>query len=315
MVHKAGAVKTHQCLQTKRVQLLYGLTGNADQCCVLGIDKAVVDCFCDYELELFTALVQQSGISIERIVLAEQVAQSKLAAEAERLRNSVLASISHDLLTPLVGIIGGLSCLVEQPQNYDQQTSHELLMVALQNSQHLHRFVENLLRITKIESGGLPVKIECNDLAEIVNHAISRLSPQLSGFDVVVAIADTVPMVMADFSLLDQSIYNLLDNASKYAPSGTAITITATAEDGRVWLDIADQGPGVPLEMADAIFNKFTRLSSGNSHPMGSGLGLLICRGFIEAMGGTIAVLPQDPGQGACFRITLQAAGMWFPLD
>ena len=257
------------------------------------------------DLRLLSSLADQSAVAIERILLSETMSKVKLQAETEKLRNSVLASISHDLRTPLVSIIGGLSSLQSFDGDYKQAACQELLDVALDDAQRLHRFVENLLNITKLESGGLRVKTEPNDIEEIIRRAVVRAQGQLQHHHVSLHIPPTLPMGLVDFVLLEQTMFNLVENAAKYAPPHSTIQIITKSDNKNIIIEILDQGPGIPPLQVESIFNKFTRLKAGDHQPAGTGLGLLICRGFVEAMNGQIFAANRTDGQGAVFRITL----------
>ena len=250
---------------------------------MLVLGQRTPDEWSEDELRLLSSLANQSAVAIERILLAEDMTKVKLQAETEKLRNSVLASISHDLRTPLVGIIGGLTSLKSAGGDYNQAACQELLTVALDDAQRLHRFVENLLNLTKLESGGLRVKTEPNDIEEIIRRAVTRAQGQLPSHHVVLQIPPTLPMGLVDFVLLEQAMFNLVENATKYTPANSTIQIAAESVNGTIIIEVMDEGPGIPPSQVHNIFNKFTRRTAGDHQPAGTGLGLLICRGFIEA--------------------------------
>ncbi len=262
------------------------------------------------ERRLLDALSDQAAVAIERARLADDVDRVRLQAETERLRNALLTSISHDLRTPLASIIGGLSSLKSYGETYDARTRFDLVSTAHDEAERLNRFVGNLLDMTRLEAGAIRPRLEAIDAGEVVGVALGRARPLLQRHAVEVDLPEDLPMVMADFVLLEQVFFNLLDNAAKYTPVDTAIRIVGCGAGGTVTLEIIDEGAGIPARSADAIFEKFTRLEAGDRTRAGTGLGLAICRGFAESMGGTVTVGNRQDRSGAVFTIMLTAASM-----
>jgi len=162
--------------------------------------------------------------------------------------------------------------------------------------------------MTRLESGGLTVKLEPTDAGEAVGLAIDRARPLLADHRVDIDLSPELPLVKADLVLLEQVVFNLLDNAAKYTPKGTIIRVAGRAEGDMVVFDVIDEGAGIPAASLEAIFNKFTRLQAEDRTRAGTGLGLPICRGFITAMGGTIAAANRQDRSGAIFTIRLAQA-------
>jgi two-component system sensor histidine kinase KdpD len=264
------------------------------------------------ERRLLDALLDQAAVAIERVRLAEDVDQARLQAETERLRNALLTSVSHDLRTPLSTIIGALSGLKSFGETYDPATRAELIASAQDEAERLNRFVGNLLDMTRLESGGLTVKLEPIDTGDAVGVAIDRARPLLVHHRTKIDLKPDLPMVQADMVLLEQVIFNLLDNAAKYTPRGTTIRLAGRVEDaaGGPWvvIEVVDEGAGIPEASLEAIFNKFTRLEAEDRTRAGTGLGLPICRGFVTAMGGTIVAANRQDRSGAIFTIRLAKA-------
>lgn len=254
---------------------------------------------------LLDALLDQAAVAIERVRLVRVLDQARLESETERLRSAMLTSLSHDLRTPLAAIIGAVSSLKSRAVagNGGDDT---LLDTLHGEAERMGRFVRNLLDMTRLEAGALELKREPIDLADVVSGAVRRASPILVGHKVEVSIPDDFPLVRGDHLLLEQVLFNLLDNAGKYAPTGSVITIQAHRQAAHVRITVADAGPGIPQELWDKIFDKFYRIQARDHQQAGTGLGLAICRGFVEAMGGTITVRNgNDDQSGACFDITL----------
>jgi two-component system sensor histidine kinase KdpD len=260
------------------------------------------------ERRLLDALLDQAAVAIERAGLADAVDRVRLQAETERLRNALLTSISHDLRTPLASIIGGLSSLKAYGESYDARTRSDLIATAHDEAERLNRFVGNLLDMTRLEAGAVQPRLEPTDISEVAGVAIGRARPLLGRREVEVDLPDDLPMAMADFVLLEQVFFNLLDNAVKYTPPGSRIRIAGRAEAPRVVIQVIDEGVGIPEQSAETIFDKFTRLEAGDRKRAGTGLGLAICRGFVQAMGGTVTAGSRVDRSGAVFTISLLAA-------
>jgi two-component system sensor histidine kinase KdpD len=282
---------------------------------VVGINRERPALLSPDERRLLDALLDQAAVAIERVRLAEDVDQVRLQAETERLRNALLTSVSHDLRTPLATIIGALTSLKSFGETYDAQTRSELVSSAQDEAERLNRFVGNLLDMTRLESGGISVKLEPIDLGDAIGVALNRARPMLAAHKTEVELAADLPMVKADFVLLEQVIFNLIDNAAKYTPPGTPISITGNVDGDSVVIAVIDQGAGIPPESLEAIFNKFTRLQAGDRKGAGTGLGLAICRGFVEAMGGTIVAGNRQDRSGAVFTIRLTKAQAYSDLE
>lgn len=254
---------------------------------------------------LFEALADQAAIAIERVQLVDDVEQAKLAAEADKLRSALLTSISHDLKTPLAGIMGAATTLRDYSTLLPEEDRAELLSTLVEQSERLNRFIANLLNMTRIESGAVELNLSPHYIGDIVGAALHRAAKILARHKVHVTVPADLPMVRLDAVLLEQVLFNLFDNAAKYAPEGSEIGIAAHAGGGRIVLEIGDRGPGVPQADLERVFDTFYRVSKGDHVQAGTGLGLSIARGFTEAMGGTIRASNRADGPGACFTITL----------
>jgi two-component system sensor histidine kinase KdpD len=275
---------------------------------VVGIIREKPTLLSPDERRLLDALLDQAAVAIERVRLAEDVDQVRLQAETERLRNALLTSVSHDLRTPLSTIIGALSGLRSFGDTYDPATRADLLASAHDEAERLNRFVGNLLDMTRLESGGLTVKLEPIDVGDAIGVAVDRARPLLAHHRTDIDLAPDMPMVKADFALLEQVIFNLVDNAAKYTPDGTTIRVRGRADAGAAVIEVIDEGAGIPEQSLEAIFNKFTRLEAEDRTRAGTGLGLPICRGFVTAMGGTIVAANRQDRAGAVFTIRLAVA-------
>ncbi len=254
---------------------------------------------------LLDALSDQAAIAIERINLAQDIELARLAAETDRLRSALLTSISHDLRTPLASILGSASSLAIPGQTFDASLQKVLIATILEESERLNRFIDNLLDMTRLESGPLRPKTSLTDVSDVIGTTLERARKILDNHQVVIDLAPDLPMLDIDPVLMEQVLFNLLDNAAKYAPPGSRIDIRALRDDGFVFLQVLDEGDGVPETEAERIFDKFYRIRRSDRQRAGTGLGLPICRGFIEAMNGTIEAGNRTDKTGAVFTIKL----------
>jgi two-component system sensor histidine kinase KdpD len=258
---------------------------------------------------LLDALADQAAIAIERINLAEDVDRTRVVAETERLRAALLTSISHDLRTPLAAIIGSLTSLRGYGKTYDERTREELLATIQAEAERLNRFIGNLLDMTRLESGAIEIKPEVVDIGEIIGTALERAAKMLADHEVKVDIEQDLPMLRLDYLLFEQVLFNLLDNAAKYAPPGSLVQLRARREGVAVVVEVIDEGPGIPSADLERIFDKFYRVYAQDRQRAGTGLGLAIGRGFVEALGGTIHAGNRSDRSGAVFTIRLPIRG------
>ncbi|MDM9647499.1 sensor histidine kinase KdpD [Rhizobium sp. S163] len=258
---------------------------------------------------LLDALADQAALAIERIQLVADVDQAKLAAEADRLRSALLTSISHDLKTPLAAVLGASTTLRDYFASMSEEDRRDLLSTVVDESERLNRFIANLLDMTRIESGAMEPNSALHDVGDIVGSALRRAAKILSHHGVHVTIPADLPTVRVDPVLFEQVLFNLIDNAAKYAPEGSTVEIKGWANNGivtgDVMVQVADSGPGIPDNDLDRVFDTFYRVRKGDQVRAGTGLGLSICRGFIEAMGGTITAANRPDRSGAVFTIRL----------
>jgi len=273
---------------------------------VLGIDReAPGPLLTPDEQRLLDALADQAAVAIERINLAADLDEARILAETERLRSALLTSISHDLRTPLAAILGAATSLRSYGELYDQGVRDELISTVQDEAERLNRFVTNLLDMTKLEAGVLEPNLAMIDLAEIVGTVLERARKVLASHRIAVDLAANLPMLRVDFVLFEQVLFNLLDNAAKYAPPGTTITLRGRRSGTQVAIEVLDEGGGIATEHLGHIFEKFYRIRHADRQRAGTGLGLAICRGFVEAMGGTIAAANRSDRSGAIFTILL----------
>jgi len=264
---------------------------------------------------LFDALADQAALAIERIQLVADVDKARLAAEADKLRSALLRSISHDLKTPLSAILGTATTLRDYSGTLPEADRADLLSTVVDEAERLHRFIANLLDMTRIESGAVEPNASMHFVGDVVGTALRRAAKIVAQHRTEVDIASDLPMLKLDHVLFEQVLFNLLDNAAKYAPEGSRIRIQGWADGGFVSLQVMDEGPGIPEDSLERIFNSFYRVGKTDSVRAGTGLGLSICRGFIEAMGGTITTGNRTDRSGAVFTIRMPVPGKPSHLD
>jgi two-component system sensor histidine kinase KdpD len=222
--------------------------------------------------------------------------------EAERLRNSLLAALSHDLRTPLAALLGLAESLAHARPALAPAQIASASAIGVQ-TRRLIALVNNLLDMARIESGEVRLKRDWHPLEEVVGSAIRGIEEALADHPLSTRLPTDLPLVEMDAALVERVLANLLENASKFSPSGTAITIEAHAIEGMLEVSVADEGPGIPAGQEESIFEKFTRGEKESSTP-GVGLGLAICRAIVEAHGGSIA-LDRTQGRGSRFVFKL----------
>jgi two-component system, OmpR family, sensor histidine kinase KdpD len=254
---------------------------------------------------LLDALVDQGALAIERVLLVEDMDRVKRTVESDRLRGALLTSISHDLKTPLASVLGAASTLRDLGNGLSDAQKQELLATVIEESERLNRFIANLLDMTKLESGAIVPNTARHDIGEIVGSALRRAGKILVRHKVQLDLAADLPMLELDAVLFEQVIFNLLDNAAKYAPAETTISIHAARDSDTILLRVMDEGSGIPPAELDSVFDKFYRAEKGDHVRPGTGLGLAISRGFVEAMHGSISAANRTDRSGAVLNIRL----------
>jgi two-component system sensor histidine kinase KdpD len=250
-------------------------------------------------LDTFAALI---AIALERVHYVGVAQDALVSMASERLRNSLLAALSHDLRTPLTVLVGlADSMSLTQPQLSVQQ--QETLVAIQDEARRMSTLVSNLLDMARIESGDVKLHLEWQSLEEAIGAALTASRAMLKQHKILVQVPRDLPLVRFDALLIERVLVNLLENASKYTPPGSTVTLSADVVAGRLTVSVADDGPGLPPGREEAVFQKFTRGERESATP-GVGLGLSICRAIVEAHQGRIAATNR-PGGGAMFTFTL----------
>jgi two-component system, OmpR family, sensor histidine kinase KdpD len=258
-------------------------------------------------MEMIRAFSSLTALALERCSLADDSRHAQTQIEAERARSALLSSVSHDLRTPLAAITGAASTLRDEASEISEGARRELADTISEEAERLNRLIGNLLDMTRLESGTLRVKKEWHSLEEVVGASLTRLGPELAGREVHVSLAPDLPLIPMDDVLFEQVVRNLVENGHKYSSDGPSIDIRAVVSKEELRLEVADRGEGLAAGEEKRVFDKFYRGSRATTRP-GAGLGLAICRGIVEAHGGTI-VAAKRPGGGSLFTVRLPLEG------
>lgn len=257
---------------------------------------------------LLDALIDQAALAIERVHLVEEADRVKRSIETDKLRAAILTSLSHDLRTPLSSIMGAAGALRDLSDALSKDDKADLLDTIVEEAERLNRFIANLLHMTKLEAGAVTPDTAPHVLSELIATTLTRAAKIIDNHKVELELSADLPMVNVDGILFEQAMFNLIDNASKYAPAGTTIRIQGWREGDLVRLQVLDEGPGIPPEATGRVFDRFYRVHKEDSVRAGTGLGLAVSRGFIEAMQGRIVAGNRSDRSGAVFTVTLPVA-------
>ncbi|MBA4389798.1 MAG: histidine kinase [Syntrophus sp. (in: bacteria)] len=283
---------------------------NRETClAVLVLQPASRQVFSEEEHKDLEALANLTALAITRMHLAIEAEQAKWLAESEKLHRALLNSVSHDLRTPLASITGAVTELLSAGDLYNAESRTTLLGTIREGALRMNRFVANLLDMARLESGILEPNREWCDISDIVGVALKEVRDMLPEDRLYIEVPTEVQLIRVDFSLIEQVLINLLENATKYSPPESNISITVSITQGELRVEIGDSGSPIPAGDHLRIFDKFYRLHS-SKHMTGTGLGLSICKGIIEAHGGKIWAEPGPLAEtGNRFIFTLPIEG------
>ncbi|MEU9013646.1 sensor histidine kinase KdpD [Streptomyces sp. NPDC048479] len=251
---------------------------------------------------VLAAFAAQAAVVLDRQRLVGQAEEARRLAEGNRIRTALLAAVSHDLRTPLAAIKAAVSSLRSDDVAWSDEDEAELLEAIEDGADRLDHLVGNLLDMSRLQTGTVAPLIRVTDLDEVVPMALVGVPVESVELD----IPETLPMVAVDRGLLERSVANIVENAVKYSPDATPVTVSASTLGDRVEVRVADRGPGVPDDAKDRIFEPFQRYGDA-PRGAGVGLGLAVARGFVDAMGGTL-IAEDTPGGGMTMVLTLRAA-------
>jgi two-component system sensor histidine kinase KdpD len=254
------------------------------------------------EKRLFQTFASQGALALERAWLAQAESRAQVLEESDQLKSAILSSVSHELRTPLSTIKAAASSLRGGEVGWDSQARVDLVAAIDDEADHLNMLVGNLLDMSRIESGVLKPKREWNILSEIIGGVLARMRRLASEHTIEIDIPDSLPLIPVDYVQMEQVFTNLLSNSLKYAPSNTTVHIRAHVERETIRIQVSNEGPQIPAEDLERIFDKFYRLTAAD-RVAGTGLGLSICKGIIDAHGGRIWA--ENLRDGLAFNITL----------
>ncbi|MDF2997883.1 MAG: hypothetical protein K0R27_3520 [Xanthobacteraceae bacterium] len=273
---------------------------------VVGIERAPTQ-IPDAERDtLLATLAEQTAAALVRTNLSLEVTNARTAAETERVRNILLASISHDFRTPLASILGAATSLIDYGAEIPAAQRDDLLVHVREEAEHLDQMVRNLLSMTRLEAGALDMRKDWIDVVELMNRAVAAARKRGAPQKFVVTAAPNLPLIEADQSLIDQALGNVVGNAVRYAGADARIGLSATVIEGQMVIAVTDDGPGIPEETLPHVFEKFVRAARSKTGDGGSGLGLAITKGIVEAHGGTVSARSPAPGQRSGTRVALR---------
>ncbi|APG03804.1 histidine kinase [Luteibacter rhizovicinus DSM 16549] len=253
---------------------------------------------------LALAMVQDIGQALDRARLAHELEGARVQGETERLRSALLSSVSHDLRSPLASMIGSAGTLLSYDAQLPANERHELLQAILGEGQRLDRYIQNLLDMTRLGHGTLQLHRDWVDAGEIVAAAVSRMRKLFPDVRIDVHLPTDTVLLHVHPALIEQALFNILENAGRFTPPEEPIRVTVRSEAGRLLVDVADRGPGIPEDERARIFDMFYSVTRGDRGGKGTGLGLAICRGMIGAHGGSVEALPHVGG-GTTIRVSL----------
>jgi two-component system, OmpR family, sensor histidine kinase KdpD len=295
--HSAKAGKHTDTLPSGKYTF-YPLKGNQMNLGVIAIQLETV--FTQGEEQFWEAFISQISGKFEREYLRNMAKQAYLLNESDKLYKTLFNSISHELRIPVATIMGASDSLLTT--EHSGEIRKELASEIFKASKRLNRLIENLLNMSRLESGRISPRLDWCDIHDLINKVVESLQDELKPFHLHVVIPDDMPFVKLDFGLMEQVLYNLLYNATQYAPTSVNLRVKAFYDNGLMTIQVMDRGPGFPTNEIALIFNKFYRVEGSKAG--GTGLGLSIAKGFTEAHKGTITVENRQNG-GAKFTIKI----------
>ena len=254
---------------------------------------------------LIAALGQPLAQALERAQLAEDLEAARLHGQTEELRSALLASVSHDLRTPLTAMRGSIDSLLALGEQIPLSDRRELLEGTRDEAERLDRYIQNLLDMTRLGHGGLKLARDWVAPADIVASAVQRLRPVLAPLQLELLVPQQLPLLYVHAALIEQALVNVLENAARFSPAQGRLQLAVEADQDELRILVADQGPGIPEAEREKIFDMFYTAARGDRGGQGTGLGLAICQGMVGAHGGRVTVGEGLDGRGACLTLHL----------
>ena len=272
---------------------------------LLGVCPKAGEVFSAQRRRLLTALSQPLAQALARARLAEDLEAARLHGETEQLRSALLASVSHDLRTPLTSMRGSIDSLLALGEAIPLEDRRELLEGTRDEAERLDRYIQNLLDMTRLGHGALKLARDWVAPADIVGSALNRLRAVLAPLQVIIEVPSELPLLFVHAALIEQALVNVLENAARFSPTHGRLQVSAGAGDNEVFFSVSDEGPGIPKDERSKIFDMFYTAARGDRGGQGTGLGLAICQGMVGAHGGRISVAPGIQARGTCITLHL----------
>ncbi|MFV3314968.1 DUF4118 domain-containing protein [Pseudomonas sp. NY15374] len=272
---------------------------------LLGVQPASGEPLSAQRRRLLTALAEPLAQALARARLGEQLEAARLHGETEQLRSALLASVSHDLRTPLTAMRGSIDSLLALGDAIPPDDRRELLEGTRNEAERLDRYIQNLLDMTRLGHGGLKLARDWVSPGDIVGSALNRLRAVLAPLRVDTEVPAELPLLFVHAALIEQALVNVLENAARFSPVNGRLALRVEVQDEHLCFAVADQGPGIPVAEREKIFDMFYTAARGDRGGQGTGLGLAICQGMIGAHGGNILVGEGIDGQGTCITLCL----------
>jgi two-component system sensor histidine kinase KdpD len=254
---------------------------------------------------LLTALSQPLAQALARAQLADDLEAARLHGETEQLRSALLASVSHDLRTPLTAMRGSIDSLLALGEAIPLEDRRELLEGTRDEAERLDRYIQNLLDMTRLGHGALKLARDWVSPADIVGSSLNRLRAVLAPLQVSTDVPAELPLLFVHAALIEQALVNVMENAARFSPSHGRLQLSAGANDEEIFFSVSDEGPGIPEDERAKIFDMFYTAARGDRGGQGTGLGLAICQGMVGAHGGRISVADGIDGRGTCITLHL----------
>ncbi len=258
-----------------------------------------------YDLDIINAMTQQAANAWQRIYLTKDLESARVKAEIEQLRSALLSSVSHDLRSPLSAMIGAADSLRLLDQQLSSEDRSELIDTILQESRRLDRYIQNLLDMTRLGHGTLKIERDWVSASDIIGSALTRLKRYSPEALIEFRVNGTAPLLYAHAALIEQAVFNILENAAKFTPPGEKITVTLEQINDTCTINIEDKGPGIPEDLREKIFDMFYVVSDGDHKKNNTGMGLAICKGMIAAHGGSVTALEGSQKTGTRFLVEI----------
>ncbi len=279
------------------------ISGEEGPLALLGVCPREGNVFTAQHRRLLAALAQPLAQALARAQLAEELEAARLHGETEQLRSALLASVSHDLRTPLTAMRGSIDSLLALGEAIPLADRRELLEGTRDEAERLDRYIQNLLDMTRLGHGALKLARDWVSPADIVGSALNRLRTVVAPLQVSTQVPASLPLLYVHAALIEQALVNVLENAARFSPPDGRLQIEAGIEAGELFLAVSDEGPGIPAPERAKIFDMFYTAARGDRGGQGTGLGLAICQGMVGAHGGRVSVDEGIEGRGT--RITL----------